>query len=75
MDVKNGISACPHCGGTNGFITNIVFDAVRVYSWDKGDIDTDNYSVRTETKPRCMDYGKSVRSVMRQALPAQTGEA
>ncbi|MNL23429.1 hypothetical protein D3C87_1448180 [compost metagenome] len=66
-----GLDACPHCGGTSGILTNIRFKALRSYRWDGRDVDTDNYVVESETRPRCLDCGKSVRA----AIAKPTGSA
>lgn len=59
------VTACPHCGGGSGFTTNIVFKAKRLASWDGRDVDTEGYSVTSETDPRCIDCGKPVRSLFK----------
>lgn len=56
-------ASCPHCGGRSGFLTNIVFKAKRIHTWDGQDVDTDGYEVASETNPRCMDCGKAVRAL------------
>lgn len=64
---KPGPRVCPHCGGRSGYLTNIRFKAVRMYRWDGGDVDTDNYTVESETSPRCLDCGKSARAAVAKA--------
>jgi len=59
------VTVCPHCGGKNGFITNIVFKARHIQSWDCTAEDTEGYSVVSETDPRCQDCGKSVRALFK----------
>lgn len=64
MKAKPGTASCPHCGGRNGFFTNIVLQAERSYSWDGEEVDTENYTQKSEANPRCSDCGKSVRSAI-----------
>lgn len=64
MQAKDGTDKCPHCGGRNGFQTRIIFDCVRLSSWNGETVDTEGYKVVSETNPRCTDCGKSVRSAM-----------
>lgn len=49
------------CGGRNGVTTHIRFKAIRTYSWDGQDGDTDNYTVTSETNARCSDCDKPVK--------------
>lgn len=58
-------AACPHCGGVSGYITNVVFKAIRIYNWGGADVDTEQYDLVAETNPRCNDCGKPVRSFVR----------
>lgn len=58
-------AACPHCGGTSGFTTHIIFKAVRSTSWDGKSVDTDDYQVTSETNPKCADCGRPVRALFR----------
>lgn len=67
MRARPGIECCPHCGTRSGFVTNVVFSAERSYTWDNQDVDTDNYSLRRETSPRCVDCGRSVRALVEPA--------
>lgn len=64
------LAKCPHCGGLGGYITNIVYKAIRMYSWDRTEVDTDSFSVVSETNPRCNDCGKSVRAAIAKATGA-----
>ena len=59
------VTACPHCGGKNGFYTNVRFKAQRTMSWDGCDVDTDGYVIGSETNPKCFDCDKSVRSLFK----------
>ena len=63
MKPASPVSKCPHCGGVSGFITRVVFNARRLHDWSGGDIDTDNYTVASETSPSCADCGRAVRSL------------
>ncbi len=63
MKTTSSIVECPHCAGKSGFQTSIVLKAVRLYGWDGGDVDTERYELKAETNPKCMDCGKSVRSL------------
>ena len=69
MRAKPGTICCPHCTGRSGFVTNIVFKAKRLTTWDGEDVDTDNYVVVSETDARCIDCGKSVRSAIQKDTP------
>jgi hypothetical protein len=68
VKTKPGITCCPHCGGRNGFVTDIVFKATRTASWDNADLDTEDYTVVREMNPRCNDCGEAVRSLMEPQL-------
>lgn len=65
MQPSKPVTKCPHCGGESGYLTAIVMSAQRSYSWNGVDDDTDNYTIKAETNPRCADCGKSVRAVFR----------
>jgi hypothetical protein len=63
MRAKPGVTACPHCGGLNGFLTTQKRSVTRVYGWD-GESEDSDATVLSETNPRCQDCGKSVRSAI-----------
>lgn len=65
----NPTTACPHCGGTSGFITNLTLKARRISSWDGRDIFTEDITTATETNPTCADCERPVRALFRPKLP------
>lgn len=65
--------ACPHCGGKNGILTNVVFKAVRVTTWDGKDADTDNYQLLSETDARCLDCLQPVRRAFKDLKAGRLG--
>ena len=71
MKVKPGVTACPHCGGKSGFTTHMRLACTRLNDWTGNSLDTDNFTVLSETRPVCDDCGKSVYVVMDRA--AQKG--
>lgn len=66
-DAPLTIACCPYCQGRNGFITDVVIKAKRMYSFDGRDTDTEDYSMASETNARCADCGKALRAQFRLA--------
>lgn len=65
MQPTRPTTCCPHCGGQSGFLTNVIFKAQRLTEWNGRDVDTENYTLTTETNPKCLDCGKSVRALFK----------
>jgi DNA-directed RNA polymerase subunit RPC12/RpoP len=61
------VKACPHCGGTGGFVTRMVvwYDCYQDWQEARDDFGAGNMSCLSETNPRCADCGKPVRSLFR----------
>ena len=69
MHPSTTTSACPHCGGTTGFMTNVTLKAVRLTAWNGQDSDTDRHELTSETSPKCGDCGKGVRNLFATTKP------
>lgn len=46
---------CPHCGGVSGFTVNVVMKAKQILALDGTPVDTDSYTIVSETDPRFAD--------------------
>lgn len=56
---------CPHCGGRSGFYTNMISSCNRSYQWNGNEIDTDNFRITSESKPKCSDCGEPLNKVVK----------
>lgn len=58
---KNGLTACPHCGGDNGFHTKEIVDYRAFYSWggtfEQGE---HNRTIRGGNAFYCCDCGRNI---------------
>lgn len=51
---------CPHCGGKSGCYTKQQRKVTRLYFWGGNSEDTDDETVVSETRLRCLDCDKLV---------------
>ena len=66
---------CPQCDGQSGVYTTVISSCNRSYQWNGHEIDTDNFRITSESKPKCIDCDAPLNKVVKiKAVPSWDDE-